>query len=195
MKRFSIKTTRTDNVHSKFIKKTQGHCQPTKESIGYNLPLHTHDEDNFHHPQNLKIASGTHAEWILNRDKKLNEIYQKKTKKLLRRIIKSQINSRFTTATNLKIGIYVLIPNFSTQKRISKKIQPLREGPYQIYDKPTDVTYKLLDLNKKENCSTPEQSFTLLSERKRSSRTDSILLLYKTQSYSQKFRLQTKLKH
>ena len=31
-----------------------------------------------------------------------------------------------------------------------KKLQPLRKGPYQIIDKPTDVTYKLTDLNKKE---------------------------------------------
>ena len=61
-----------------------------------------------------------------------------------------QLNSRFTPATNLKIGKYVLIPNFTTQKGISKKIQPLRKGPYQIVDKPTDVTYKLTDLNSKE---------------------------------------------
>ena len=31
-----------------------GYCQPTKESICYNLPLHTHDEDHFYHPQILK---------------------------------------------------------------------------------------------------------------------------------------------
>ena len=35
-----------------------------------NLPLHTHDEDHFHHPQIVKLASGTYTEWILNRDKK-----------------------------------------------------------------------------------------------------------------------------
>ena len=28
--------------------------------MGYNLPLNTHDEDQFHHPQILKLASGTH---------------------------------------------------------------------------------------------------------------------------------------
>ena len=39
---------------------------------------HTHDEDQLHHPQILRLASGTHTEWILNRDKKHNEIYQKK---------------------------------------------------------------------------------------------------------------------
>ena len=61
-------------------KNKQGFCQPTKESICYNLPLHTHDEDHFHHPQILKLASGTHTELILHRDKKHNEIYQKVTK-------------------------------------------------------------------------------------------------------------------
>ena len=63
----------TANSH----KNAQGYCQPNKDSICYNLPLHTHDEDHFHHPQILKLASGTHTEWILNRDKKHNEIYQK----------------------------------------------------------------------------------------------------------------------
>ena len=132
-------------------KNTQGHCKPTKDSICYNLPLHTHDEDHFHHPQILKLASGTHTEWILNRDKKHNEIYQKVTKKLLQRQnINHQINQRFTPATDLKIGTFVLIPNFQTQKGISKKLQPLRRGPYQIIDKPTEVTYKLKDTTKKE---------------------------------------------
>ena len=127
----------TANSH----KNAQGYCQPNKDSICYNLPLHTHDEDHFHHPQILKLASGTHTEWILNRDKKHNEIYQKVTKKLLQRQnINEQINSRFTPASDLKIGTFVLIPNFNTQKGISKKLQPLRKGPYQIIAKPTDVT-------------------------------------------------------
>ena len=137
----------TANSH----KNAQGYCQPNKDSICYNLPLHTHDEDHFHHPQILKLASGTHTEWILNRDKKHNEIYQKITKKLLQRQnINDQINSRFTPASDLKIGTFVLIPNFNTQKGISKKLQPLRKGPYQIIAKPTDVTYKITDSDKKE---------------------------------------------
>ena len=56
----------TANAH----KNAQGYCQPNKDSICYNLPLHTHDEDHFHHPQTLKLASSTHTEWILKRDKK-----------------------------------------------------------------------------------------------------------------------------
>ena len=34
-------------------KNTQGYCQPSKESICYNLPLDTHNEDHFHDPQIL----------------------------------------------------------------------------------------------------------------------------------------------
>ena len=48
-------------------------------------------------------------------------------------------------ATDLKIGTFVLIPKGS-----SKKLQPLRKGPYQIIDKPTEVTYKLTDFSIKE---------------------------------------------
>ena len=131
------------------------YCQPTKESIWYNLPLHTHDEDHFHPFQILKLASGTHTEWILNREKKHKKNYRKVTKKFLQRQnINSQINSRYTPATNFKKGTYVLIPNLTTQKGISKKLQPLRKGSYQIIDKPTDVTYKLKDLKKKFNIET-----------------------------------------
>ena len=137
----------TANAH----KNAQGYCQPNKDSICYNLLLHTRDEDHFHHPQILKLASGTHTEWILNRDKKHNEIYQKVTKKLLQRQnINNQINSRFTPAIDLKIGTFVLISNFNTQKRISKKLQTLRKGPHQLIAKLTDVTYKLTDSTKKE---------------------------------------------
>ena len=53
-------------------------------------------------------------------------------------------------ATDLKIETIVLIPNFHTEKGISKKLQPLRKGPYQLIAKPTEVTYKLTDSTKKE---------------------------------------------
>ena len=69
---------------------------------------------------------------------------------LQRQNINEQINSRFTPATDLKIGTFVLKPNFNTRKRISKKLQPLRKGPYEILAKPTDVTYKLTNSNQKE---------------------------------------------
>ena len=31
-------------------KDVQDNCQPTNDSICYNLPFHTHDEDHFRHP-------------------------------------------------------------------------------------------------------------------------------------------------
>ena len=71
----------TANAH----KNTQGYYQPNKDSICYNLLLDTHDEEHFHHPQILKLASSTHYEWTLSRDKKHRKIYQKVTKKMLNR--------------------------------------------------------------------------------------------------------------
>ena len=54
--------------------------------IQYAIIYHyTHEEDHFHYPQILKLASSTHTAWILNRDKKHNTIYQKVTKKLLQK--------------------------------------------------------------------------------------------------------------
>ena len=53
-------------------------------------------------------------------------------------------------AIDLKIGTFVLIPSFNTQKGISKKLQPLQKGPFEINAKPTEVTYKLTDSTKKE---------------------------------------------
>ena len=50
----------------------------------------------------------------------------------------------------IKVGTFVLIPNFNTQRGISKKLQPLQKGPYQIIAKPTDITNKLTDSTKKE---------------------------------------------
>ena len=46
----------------------------------------------------------------------------------------------FITATKLKIRTYVLISNFTRQKQLSKKLHPIRKRPYQIIDKPTDLT-------------------------------------------------------
>ena len=128
----------------------------------YNLPLYTHGEDHFHHPQILKLASGTHTESILNRDKKNKEIYQKIVKKLLQsQNIHYQTNSRLTPATNSTNGTFALFPNVVIQKRISKKIQPIRKGQFQIIDKPTDVTYHFIESSKK-NCSKKKKSSTII---------------------------------
>ena len=48
---FNQKLQKPIKFTAKFSKNTQGYCQSTKQSACYNLPLHTHDEDHFHHPQ------------------------------------------------------------------------------------------------------------------------------------------------
>ena len=50
--------------------------------------------------------------------------------------------------TSVSLGITYQI--FKHKKESLKKLQPLRKGPYQIIDKPTEVTYKLIDTTKKE---------------------------------------------
>ena len=40
-------------------------------------------KNHFHHPQTLKLASGTHTEWILNRDKKHKRNLSKNNKKVI----------------------------------------------------------------------------------------------------------------
>ena len=59
-------------------KNKQAYCQPTKESMHYNLLLHTHDEDHFHCPNILILASGTDTEWISNKKNKNQKIKNKK---------------------------------------------------------------------------------------------------------------------
>ena len=67
-----------------------------------------------------------------------------------------------------------------TKKRISKKLQPLRKGQYQMIDKPTNV----IDLSKKEIVQHRDNLLPYYPK-EFSSRTDSIIFLYRTQGYSQ----------
>ena len=82
-------------------KNTRGYCEPTKESICYNLSLHTHNEYHFHHPQILKLISGSHTKWILSRDEKQYEIYQKMAKKTITKT-ECSVPNKFTIHTSYK---------------------------------------------------------------------------------------------
>ena len=109
----------TANAH----KNTQGYCQPNKDSKCYNLPLHTHDDDHFHHPQILKLASGTHTEWILNRDKKHNEIYQKSNKETITKTKYKQPNQfRLNASQRFKNWNICFSTQFQNTKRNLQKI-------------------------------------------------------------------------
>ena len=82
-------------------KNPQGFCQPTKDSICYNLPQDTHDEDHFHHPQFLKLACGTHTEWILNRNKNTTKLI-KSNRKIITKT-KYYLPNKFSIHTSYKL--------------------------------------------------------------------------------------------
>ena len=63
--------------------------------------------------------------------------------------LRTFINRHCGTAQPLKINIYVLVVNKTTQIGISKKIQPQKVG-YKIIDTPTLVKYKLEDFSGKQ---------------------------------------------
>ena len=47
--------------------------------------FYTHVDNQFHHPQVINLASATHREWTLNRDKNQKKGDQKVEKKILQR--------------------------------------------------------------------------------------------------------------
>ena len=132
----------TANAH----KNAQGYSQTNKDSMCYNQPLYTDDEDHFHHPQILILESDPHTNWILNRDKK-NTILSKVVTNT-----KYKSSKCFTlyTSNRFKNRNICFNSKLHYTKRNFQKLQPLRKGPYQIIDKPTDVTYKLTNSSKKE---------------------------------------------
>ena len=59
-----------------------------------------------------------------------------------------EMNIRFRTAKPLKKNTFVVITNHQQIDGVSKKLLPLKTGPYLIIDKPTETTYILKDNNK-----------------------------------------------
>ena len=58
------------------------------------------------------------------------------------------MNLRFRTAKSLEKNTFVLITNQQQIDGVSKKLLPLKTGPYLIIDIPTETTYILKDHNK-----------------------------------------------
>ena len=58
------------------------------------------------------------------------------------------MNIRFRTAKPLEKNTSVLVTNQQQVDGASKKLLPLKTGPYLIIDKPTETTYILKDINK-----------------------------------------------
>ena len=60
------------------------------------------------------------------------------------------MNLRFRTAKPLEKNTLVLVTNQQQVDGVSKKLPPLKTGPYLIIDKPTETTYILKDNNKEK---------------------------------------------
>ena len=104
-----------------------------------------------HHPQIEKLQKRTFAHCVLNREKIHSEVYNEVHNYLNQnKHLRTFINCRLGTAQPLKINIYVLIVNKTTQIGVPKKIQPQKNGTYKIIDTPTLVTYKLEDFSGKQ---------------------------------------------
>ena len=59
------------------------------------------------------------------------------------------MNLRFRTVKAIEKNTFVLVTSQQQVDGVSKKLLPLKTGPYLIIDKPTETTYILKD-NKKE---------------------------------------------
>ena len=126
-----------------------GNCNPTETSACNTQPAHTHLEKQFSHPKIAKLQKGTFAKWFLDKEKHYNDTYRTITRILQnRKKLTDEMNLRFRTAKPLEKNTFVLITNQQQIDGVSKKILPLKTGPYLIIDKPTETTYILKDNNK-----------------------------------------------
>ena len=60
------------------------------------------------------------------------------------------MNTRFRTAKPLPIRTFVLLTNQQQIDGVSKKLIPLKTGPYLIIEKPIDTKYILQNQNKEK---------------------------------------------
>ena len=128
-----------------------GNCNPSNKSACNTQPTHTHLENHFSHPKIAKLQKETFAKWFLDKEKHYNDTYQKITKILQnRKKLTDEINIRFRTAKSLEKNTFVLVTNQQQIEGVSKKLLPLKTGPYLIIDKPTETTYILKDNNKEQ---------------------------------------------
>ena len=67
-----------------------------------------------------------------------------------RKKLTDEMNLRFRTAKPLEKNSFVLVTNQKQFDGVSKKLLPLKTGPYLIIDKPTETTYILKDNNKQQ---------------------------------------------
>ena len=146
---FSQKPRKPTNIKLGTTTHEMGNCNPSDKSACNTQPTHTHSENHFNHPKIAKLQKGTFAKWFLDKKKHYNDTYQKITKILQnRKKLTDEMNIRFRTAKPLEKNTFILVTNQQQVVGVSKKLLPLKMGPYLIIDKPTETTYVLGDNNK-----------------------------------------------
>ena len=86
---------------------------------------------------------------LLDKEKHYNETYKTITKILQNgKKLTDEMNLRFRTTKPLEKNTFVLVTNQQHVDGVSKKLLPLKTGPYLIIDKLTETTYILKDSNK-----------------------------------------------
>ena len=118
-----------------------GNCNPTETSACNTQPTHIHLEKQFNYPKIAKLQKGTYAKWFLDKEKDYNDTYLTITKNSTKqKKLTDEMNLRFRTAKPLEKNTFVLIANQQQIDGVSKKLQPLKTGPYLIVDKPSETT-------------------------------------------------------
>ena len=127
-----------------------GNCKPTETSVCNTQSTHNHIEEQFNHPKVAKLHEGTFAKWFLDKEKHCKEKNLTITKKILQyqKKLTNEMNLRFRTVKPLENNTFVLLTNQQQVDGVSKKLLPLKTGPYLIIDKPTETTNILRDNNK-----------------------------------------------
>ena len=148
---FNQKPRKTTKIKLGSTTHEMGNCNPTEKSASNTQPAHTYLEKQFSHPKIAKLRKGTFAKWFLDKAKHYKDTYQSITKILQKRKkLTDEMNLRFRTAKPLEKNTFVLVTNQQQVDGVSKKLLPLKTGPYLIIDKPSETIYILKDNNKEQ---------------------------------------------
>ena len=109
------------------------------------LPLHTHYNKSNLNPFFHKILSKPIPQWILATETAMIQIYHTQYENTKRKINSyAYFNKTYHNPRPLDIGTFVLKRNF-LHVHFSDKLKPLRNGPFKIINKISDITYEIVN--------------------------------------------------
>ena len=117
------------------------------ESFCYGLPQHTHEKPSLAlNPHSQTFQAPLISQNILKRENQFKHIYSKAYQNSRKKFAQAhKYHNSHSLAKPLQIGSQVLLENHQIIPNLSKKFHQLRIGPLIIKDKPTEVTYNLID--------------------------------------------------